>query len=195
VTRTTKPISYYVAAAMLAMSAVLALWTASVDPERVVAWGSRLLLVAGMTLAFWHSRPRPGQDEARLGAGETIRGAIIFAGFALVATQVTRLLAVDGDLSQRAAMALLGGFLAYIGNGIPKTLTPLSALRCDAVRLQALQRLSGWTWVVTGLGFAIAWLVMPAAVAKPVSLALIGGGMVMVVTQIVRMYLSRPGVL
>jgi len=45
---------------------------------------------------------------------------------------------------------------------MPKTLTPLSAMQCDVASVQAFQRLVGWTWVLTGLAFAIAQLAVAA---------------------------------
>lgn len=116
---------------------------------------------------------------------------------ALASTQAVKVLIaagvpVDVEFTRRAAMALLGAFLAFTGNRIPKTLTPLSALACDAARMQALQRLSGWAWVLSGAAFAVVWLVFPIALAKPVSLALIVGATLIVVLHIARLHLTRP---
>jgi hypothetical protein len=60
-----------------------------------------------------------------------------------------------------------------MGNDIPKRLAPLSATHCNGSRVQALQRLAGWAWVLAGFGYATAWLLLPLEVADPLSLALV----------------------
>ena len=79
----------------------------------------------------------------------------------------------------------------YVGNGLPKMLTPLSVLQCDGARAQAFQRFAGWTWVLSGLAFATAWMVLPIGLAKPVSLVVLVSGMVIVVAEVVRMSRGR----
>jgi hypothetical protein len=96
------------------------------------------------------------------------------------------------DLSKRMTMALTGAFFVMTGNAVPKTLTPLSAGQCaDPARAQAFQRFMGWTWVLTGLSFAAAWLTLPLDIAKPVSITCMFAGMAIVVTGIVRLVRSQ----
>jgi hypothetical protein len=45
--------------------------------------------------------------------------------------------------------------------------------------------------VLTGLSFAFAWLVLPVDLAKPISMLLLMGGMLAIVTQIVRLRTRR----
>jgi hypothetical protein len=120
----------------------------------------------------------------------------VFAGLILVIVLSMKLATAmgvieDADLSRRATMAILGAFFVVTGNAMPKTLTPLSALQCDAARVQAFQRFAGWTWVLTGLAFAIVWLVLPVDLAKPVSLVLLTSGMLAIVWQVVRLRRTR----
>jgi hypothetical protein len=98
----------------------------------------------------------------------------------------------DVNLSRRATMAILGAFLVFTGNSLPKTLTPLSALQCDAGRAQAFQRFAGWTWVLTGLALAVVWLVLPVKVAEPMTFFVVPGGMLIIVAQVVRLRWTRP---
>ena len=116
----------------------------------------------------------------------------MFAGaimaFSLGAKLATTLGAVhDADLSTRVSMVVVGAFFMFTGNALPKTLTPLAALKCNPARVQAFQRFSGWTWVMTGLAYAIAWLALPIDLAQPVSLAVLMSGMLVIVAQIVRL--------
>jgi hypothetical protein len=57
--------------------------------------------------------------------------------------------------------------------------------------VQAFQRFAGWTWVLTGLSFALVWMVLPIDLAKPLSVAIIVCGMVLVVAALVRLFLLR----
>ena len=60
-------------------------------------------------------------------------------------------------------MVILGAFIVATGNALPKTLTPLSVLRCDPApaRAQALHRFAGWAWVLTSPALSVAWLALP----------------------------------
>jgi hypothetical protein len=124
-----------------------------------------------------------------------IRSGIGFAILILATTAAVKVAAAlgviaDADVTRRATMAMMGAFLMYYGNAIPKTLTPLSA-GCDAARAQAAQRLAGWTWVLAGLGLGVAWVALPVAVADAVSTVLLAGGMLVSVAQLVRLRRTR----
>ncbi len=72
---------------------------------------------------------------------------------------------------QRTIMILVGAYLAVTGNAMPRMLPPTSSMPCDAARIQAFQRIAGWTWVLCGLGLAMAWLALPIDATGPVSMA------------------------
>lgn len=196
---TARPISYYLAPALLVLGTALAAANWYLQPQRAGASVVALLLLACMTLALASRRsPEPPSegDAARSHFADSIRTGIVFAGLIVVvslgAKLATALGAAGGaDLSQRAMMAILGAFLVFTGNAIPKRLTPLSALRGDPARVQTIQRLAGWTWVLTGLAFAAAWLALPLGLAGPLTLLLLPGAMLISVVQIVR--LRRAG--
>lgn len=191
--------SYYLAPALLALGALLVAANWYLKPERAGAWaGAAALLsvVAGVWTWLTLAPPRSSSEDARRRTVESVAGGIVSAGGLLVAALGLKLAASlgmmgDADVARRSSMAFLGLFLAFLGNSMPKTLTPLSALRCDAAKVQAMQRLSGWTWVLAGLAYALAWLTLPLELAKPVSTALIVGAMAVVVTQLVRLLRSR----
>jgi len=181
------------APALLALGIMLALGNWYLQPERALAWASTVILLGGMAVALLLVRRH---DLVRRGTGDSIRSAVVFAGLMLVIPLSTKLAAAmgaiaDADLSRSATMVLIGAFFVYTGNALPKTLTPLTALQCDAGRVQAFQRFAGWTWVLTGLAFAIAWLVLPVYLAEPVSTTLLLVGTLMVVSQIVLLRRTR----
>jgi hypothetical protein len=126
-----------------------------------------------------------------------LRSALLFAGCLLVlsgaAKLAVRLGVLDGaELSRRAGMITAGLVLAFIGNSLPKTLTPLSAQRCDPARAQTLERWSGWTWMLTGLGYAVVWMVAPFDLAPTVSIALVAAAMLLVVARMISLRRARP---
>ncbi len=187
-----KPISYYLAPALLVLSIALAAGNWYLQPERAMAWGTAVLLLGGMSVAFLLVSRRSSDEGALRHAGDAIRSAIVFAGLimaiSLAAKLATTLGVVDDpDLSRRTTMVMLAAFFVFTGNALPKTLTPLSALQCNGAKTQAFQRFAGWTWVLTGLAFAIAWLVLPLDLAKPVSAVILTSGMLLVMAQILRL--------
>jgi hypothetical protein len=181
--------------AFLALGAALTAGNAYARPERTWVWALAALLIGGMALALLvvGRRERGG---ARSEAGDSIRRGVVFAGSMLAASLGLKLAGALGvvaraGLAQRATMVTLGLFLASTGNALPKTLTPLSALRCDAARLQAFQRLAGRAWVLTGLAVALAWLVLPVELANPVSTVAIVGGMLPMGLGLMRVLRTR----
>ena len=73
---------------------------------------------------------------------------------------------------------------------MPKNLPPLSSMRCDGARVQAFQRLAGWTWVLCGLGSAIGWLALPIDAAEIATTVLVVTAMAVTIVQLLR--LRRP---
>ncbi len=191
----TRPMSYFLAPALLVLSTFLAAANWYLQPARAVAWAATLGFLGCMAVAFLFAHRRSG-NEAQRRAGDAIRHAIVFAGLMLAIPLIMRLATAlgvihDADLSRRTTMVLMGAFIAFTGNAMPKTLTPLSALQCDAARVQAFQRFAGWTWVLTGVGYAIVWLVLPLDLAKPVSVVLLMSGMLVVAVQLLRLRRTR----
>jgi hypothetical protein len=192
-----KPITNYLPQALLALNAVLAAANWYLHPERAGAWATVIFLLAGMSVALLAIRSSSAQDgeAARRRDEAGIRSGIVFAGL-IVLVGLSAKLAValgaggDADLSRRGIMAILGAFLVFTGNAIPKALTPLSGVY-DPARVQSFQRLAGWTWVLAGLGLAFAWLVLPIAVAERLSSILLPGAMVIIAVQALRLRRSR----
>lgn len=134
-------------------------------------------------------------DGGRRHAASSIKQGLVFAGLMLACTLLpkfaTALGAIaDADVSRRVTMAILGIFFVFMGNAFPKMLTPLSQLTCDPAKVQAFQRFTGWTWVLTGFPFAFVWLVLPLDVAKPLSMLILLSGMLLVALRVVQ--LRRP---
>lgn len=165
------------------------------QPDRVATWVSALLLMGGSALAL-SIVPRWKSRVADLRAAESIRSGVTFMGLTLTITLSMRLAMALGvmenaDFARRATMAVVGILFVITGNRMPKTLTPLAALKCDPARVQAFQRFADWTCVLTGLAFAMVWLLLPIDVASAVSSILLVSGILAIAVQIVRLRTTR----
>ena len=190
-----KTASYVFPGTLLAAAVALAVADWYLRPQRAAAWAAALAFLGVMALALAGaahlSRTKPASRAA-----EALRSGVAFGSLILVCSLAAKLLAMLGtvgseDLWRRVSMAILGVLVAFGGNAIPKTLTPLADLRCDPARVQALQRRAGWTFVLSGLAFAVAWLVLPIAAAEPVSLCVLLGGTLLVAAQVARLRFAR----
>jgi hypothetical protein len=129
--------------------------------------------------------------------GDSIRRGLVYAGLMLAVSLAAKYAATrgaihGGDLRIRLVMAIAGAFLVSTGNMIPKTLKPLSAMRCDAARVQSFHRLAGWTWVLAGLALAIGWLVLPVPLAEQMMFLLLPTAIVIIAVLFVRLLRTRP---
>lgn len=127
--------------------------------------------------------------------GDSIRSALVYSGLILAVSLAAKLAtthhATNSDLALRFVMAITGAFLVLTGNAIPKTLTPLSAERCDPIRVQTFRRFAGWTWVLAGLMLAIGWLVLPVARAERMTFTLLPTAILVIVALFIRLIWKR----
>ena len=181
----------YLTPALLALGGTLAIANWFLNPERSGAWAITLGLLVFLVIPLAIAR-RLRSRGILSPSTDQISSAVGVAALMMVIALSGKLLQTlgvidDQSLARRLTMALVGVLLAMIGNATPKRLTPLSALGCDGARNQAFQRFTGRTWFMAGLTFAIVWLVMPLDVAKPLSVMVVVGGLLLVATQLIRM--------
>jgi len=191
-----KPTWYYLAPILLVLGTLLAAANSYLRPDRAVPWIVSMLLLGVMAMVLAVVTRGSSDDVARRRAAESIRSAIVFAGLILVFTLSVSLINAihatgNRDISERVTMAIMGAYLVFTGNIIPKTLSPLSTVPGDTARVQALQRLAGWTWVVTGFIYAIAWLVLPWSLAEPITFVLLPAAMLLILVQLFRLRRAR----
>ena len=93
-----------------------------------------------------------------------VRSALILAELTPASTLAVVLADKTGyigdETSKRAVQVAMGLIVVYCANLAPKTLEPL-ATTGDPARIPALQRFCGWTLVLAGLGYSLAWLIAP----------------------------------
>jgi len=101
---------------------------------------------------------------------------LVFGFLMLASAYVLKHAGVNPDLPMRVTMVLLGLYYVVSGNALPRRFTARAAQRPNAARTQAVQRFAGWTFVLAGLAFALAWIILPTDVAEPLSVAFLVGG-------------------
>jgi len=186
------------ASALTAVGIVLVVANWYAKPEAALAWTAPLAVFAVMIAALRVSRlalRRSTEDATPRRSLDWITTGVVFGALMMgipLALTLARSYGVvdDPDLGRRSTGVLSGAFLVMLGNVMPKTLPPLSSMRCDGARLQAFQRLAGWTWVLCGLGSAIAWLALSIDSAEIATTVLVVAAMVVTIAQILR--LRRP---
>lgn len=118
----------------------------------------------------------------------SIRKALILAALILALsfglTLAVRSELIDGSTQKRAQGVMIGMVLVIFANLVPKKLEPLSATRCGASKTPAVQRFAGWTLVLAGLGYSIAWLVLPIEHARIPAMSLVAFGLLLVLARV-----------
>lgn len=98
---------------------------------------------------------------------------------------------LDIAIAERIVGVTIGVFLMFMGNSIPKVLTPISKMRCDPARAQAVQRYAGRVFMLAGLAITIAWIATPIDFASIVMLAAGGASLILVIPRKIQMYFTR----
>jgi hypothetical protein len=183
---------------LIAIVLALANWYAK--PAEVWAWAAviviSLVMVAVERLSQRALSRSPG-DAASARSLASISVAVVFGALMLIIPLALTLahtygLVDDPDSGiQRTIMIMVGAFLAVTGNAMPRMLPPTSSMPCDGARVQAFQRHAGWTWVLCGLGIAIAGLALPIDAQTPILFALVATATIATIVQLLR--LRKPG--
>ena len=162
---------------LIGIALALANWSAR--PEAAWAWAAVIVMSLVMVAVRWRSQlafRRSSGDAVSIRSFASVTGGVAFGALVMIVPLAVTLahaygVVDDPDSGRRTTMIILGAYLAVTGNGLPRMLPPMSSMQCDGARVQAFQRLAGWTWVLCGLGFATAWLALPIDAAETVSTA------------------------
>jgi len=93
--------------------------------------------------------------------------------------------AVGPDVATRAIQVIIGLYLAFLGNFIPKRLSASG-------RIHTAQRIAGWAFVIAGLGYATLWALAPQATADVVSTAMVASATIVTLGYAIWACTMRP---
>ena len=174
---------------------VLALANWNARPAAAWAWAAAIAMFLVMIAVrrYWQRavRRRP-ENPALVRSLASVTSAVAFGALMMVVPLAVALahaygVVDDPDSGRRTTMTILGVYLVVTGNALPRMLPPTSSMPGGGARVQAFQRLTGWTWVLGGLGFTAAWLLLPIDIAAPVSMAVVAAAMVVTIVQLLRL--------
>jgi len=105
------------------------------------------------------------------------RRSVLFA-LAFLATAVIIMLLGSRYLEagQRILGVMAGMLVMYYANAVPKALKPLAKLKNPA-RHESLQRFVGWSLLLGGLGYTLAFAFAPFNYMNPIGMMLLGGSL------------------
>jgi hypothetical protein len=192
-------ITGWAGAALPLIGIVLALANWNARPEAAWAWAAAIVMFMVMVIARHGAQlalRRLSGDAPSVRNVASVTSAVVFGALMMVIPLAVTLahaygIADDPDSGQRATMIVFGAYLAVFGNSLPRMLPPVSSMQCNGARLQAFQRLAGWMWVLCGLGFATAWLLLPIDAAETASTVLVAAAMIVTIVQLLRLRKPR----
>jgi hypothetical protein len=192
-------ITAWAGAALPLIGIVLALANWNARPEAAWAWAAAIVVFMVMVIARHGAQlalRRLSGDAPSVRNVASVTSAVVFGALMMVIPLAVTLahaygIAHDPDSGQRATMIVFGAYLAVFGNSLPRMLPPVSSMQCNGARLQAFQRLAGWMWVLCGLGFATAWLLLPIDAAETASTVLVAAAMIVTIVQLLRLRKPR----
>lgn len=113
-----------------------------------------------------------------------IRRSLLIAAIYLLTSVVLNALRqhqiVNAETVVRLMGMLMGSVVLVSANAIPKRLVPLARLSCDPAREQTLRRLGGWTLVLGGLGWTLAYALAPIAIASTLAICFLAPALLVV---------------
>ena len=182
---------------LIGIALALANWNAR--PDAAWAWAAAIvifLVMVAVRRRFQLAFRRSSGDAVSMRSFASVTGGVAFGALVMIVPLAVTLahaygVVEDPDGGRAASMIILGAYLAVTGNAMPRMLPPTSSMPGGGARVQAFQRLAGWTWVLCGLGFAMAGLALPIDAAGPVSTALCVAAMIVTIVQLLRLRKPR----
>jgi hypothetical protein len=184
---------------LIGIGLAVANWNAR--PAAAWAWAAVIVFSVVMVAVQRGSQlalSRSSGDAASVRSADSIALAVTFGALMMIIPLALTLAHAYGVVNdpdsgmRRTIMIMVGAYLAVTGNAMPRMLPPTSSMPCGGARVQAFQRIAGWTWVLCGLGFAMAGLVLPLDAAGPISMALVATALIVTIVQLLRLRNPRP---
>ena len=176
------------ALAMMALPAVLAIALCVASPDRDAAWaiggvGLPILVFAAKPLRRAEDAISASSEELARERQRVFSGAVVWASLVICLPLAARLAEaarlvdpfIANAMATRWTNVVASGFLIFQGNRLPKILLPLSTCS-DPARIQTVRRRTGMAYVLAGVAFAGAWLILPVSLAQPAGLVILALG-------------------
>jgi len=112
---------------------------------------------------------------------------LIIAGLVIGVSAVVSSLSpgrISAELAHRLLGVLMGLVVVAYSNAVPKKLPRRLVTRCNPSTQQDLRRFTGWSLVLGGLAYALAWLSAPIEIANLLSAALLGVALLLVLARV-----------
>ena len=165
---------HLVTASVATIVTALALSDWAIAPAKASSW----MIAIATALGIWivvtvMGRIRSFEDYSASELSH-LRTSIIAAGV-ILAVSLSRTWAnaigiSGGEFMDRGLGVLSGLVLVLLGNMMPKVLAPLTAKRCAPSQVIAIQRFSGWLFVLDGIICIFASLALPLSQGQDVSM-------------------------
>lgn len=130
-------------------------------------------------------------------ANKKLAQAMAFAGFMIAVSLGVVLLSHAGwasayaaELSKRSTGFLMGAMVVFFANAVPKQ----TAKQTGCARRQSAARVCGWSLVLGGLGYSVAWLFVPFAYADTVAVSLLASAVLYAIVRIALICSGRQSI-
>ena len=186
--------------ALIAIGLALANWNAR--PGAALAWAAVIVISVVMVAVQRLSQvalSRSPHDAAWVRGVASVDGAVVFGALMMIIPLALTLahaygLVDDPDSGMRRTdhdhdRRVPGRDRQRHAQDAPADI--VTAVR-RRTKLQAFQRQAGWTWVLCGLGLAIAGLALPIDAQTPISVALVATAMIVTIVQLLRLRKPQP---
>lgn len=111
-------------------------------------------------------------------------GAALIVGLSAALASATPGL-ISAALAQRLLGMLLGAVVVVYANAIPKAIAACARSRRSAAQEQAARRFAGWSMVLGGIGYMLAWLAAPLALANLLAGCILAAALLLAVLRYV----------
>lgn len=180
--------SMLVALILISAGFALVAWIQRPDGAWVWLLGALTVPAAWAVLVVSRAMPSASQPRERLNIYNSLLGAALLIAGALGVSSAVTLGVVPEDWSTRFGMLSSALVLIVIGNTLPKKIEA----GCSRPRSRRIQRLLGWTFVVTGLIAVPIWLLAPMDYARVAGLSLYALAVIFALWSVFRIT-RRPG--
>ncbi len=147
----------------------LGAWMWMLDPERSAKWALTIGFLPVAWLGIFILQRVKACQNLLEGSQQSVMSGISFAGLilggslGLIIAQHYHI--IENSSSDRLVAVLIGTYMIIIGNALPKKLAPLKENTERFSQRQSFKRFAGWMLVLSGLGYALAWIALPESLA------------------------------